>query len=185
MDAVSPNAAAHALGLPAPNNRAWEWLHLVAFSIRQTHIDAPSAQSMNLIQRTGQPQQIRENLVLGTAAANTAMLSYETAIKTIMRHDPSLKLDLFVAAHKEDRIATNTRGQQVAVPVATRIDYHFMFRAADGRVTPPVILAFDTMDHRPPPRSEYGEVVTALAQHLQHALSGGVHGMQTTGFTAV
>ncbi len=182
---ASPNEAARTLGLPMPTPRSWEWLHLVAFSIGQTHIDAPSAQSINLIQRTDQPQQIRENLVLGTAAANTAMLSYETAIKQVMREEPRLQLDLFVAAHKEELPVHGTRGESVMVPVATRIDYHFLFRAPDGRVTPPVVLAFDTRSHQPPPLSEHTAILAALHQHLHHAFSAGVHGLQTTGLTPV
>lgn len=182
MDAVSPNDAARALGLPCPNRRAWEWLHLVAFSIRQTHVDSFSVQSMELMTRTSQPQQIRENLVLGSAATNTAMLSYETAIKSIMKNHRDWHLDLFVAAGKQDRQVLNSRGQEVTIPVGTHINYHFMFKIPDDRVIPPVVLSFNLQTHQPPPKSEYTEVVNTLKEHIEQSFALDVHGMRTTGF---
>ena len=182
---VSPNQAAGYLGLPRPSALSWEWLHLVAFSIRETHVDALSAQSMQLMARTGQPQQIRENLVLGTAASNTAMLSYETAIKHVMRAEPRLRLNLFVAASKHDVEVPNTSGLRVAIPVATRIDYHFNFTAPDGSVSAPFVLAFDPTSHEAPPRSEYDEVVAAINRNLHESFTAGVEGMRTTGFASV
>lgn len=170
MDYVSPNAAAKTLGFNCPTSRSWEWLHLVAFSIRETHVNGLSAQSMKLMERTDQPQQIRENLVLGTAAANTAMLSYEAVIKKIMADNPSWKLDLWVCAHKTDHKVYNNSGKKVTIPVGTRIDYHFFFTTGDGKVIPPVCLAFDTRSHQKPPKSEYGEIYEALAKHILNAI---------------
>lgn len=171
MDNVSPNAAASALGLECPTSTSWEWLHLVAFSIKETHVSSLKAQSMQLMKRTHQPQQIQENLVLGTAAANTAMLTYETVIKQIMKANPDWTLALYVAAHVERPTVRNPRGQSVQIPVCTRIDYHFYFTTGDGRVVPPVILAFNTLSHDKPTKSEYSEVSDALKAHIKQALA--------------
>lgn len=179
MGNISPNVAAQTLCLP---EGAWEWLHLVAFSIKQTHIDSLSVQSMNLIKRTNQPQQIRENLVLGSAGANTAMLTYESLIKSFMRKRPAWALDLYVNADV-DVVYLPVKG--LSIPVAKRIDYHFQFRTDKGEVTPPVILAFNPMDIMAPSLSEYGRVTEMLRKFLTDypiTTPDGFKGLNTHGF---
>ncbi len=158
MGYISPNDAAGALGLGAGS---WEWLHLVAFSIRETHVSSITVNSRNLIERTNQPQQIQENLVLGSVGANTAMLTYETMIKNTMRIRPSWKLDLFVAADIEQM---DFNGRKI--PVANRIDFHFQFRTEQDNVMPPVILAFNPKDPKAPTRQEFQNVTASLERFL-------------------
>lgn len=177
---IGPNDAARLLRLA---HGAWEWLHLVAFSIAPTHVDALSAKSMTTIDRTGQPQQISENLVLGTAAANTAMLSYETVIKSVLRKNPALRLDLFVSAHKRDHVVQLAAGP-VTVPAATRIDYHLNFRNGE-LASAPVVLAFDSRSHHRPSQAEYAAVEEALEAHASEIVAGRVEGLRTEGFTAL
>lgn len=173
MDKVSPNQAAKELGLEYPGEKSWEWLHLVAFSISPTHIDGPSIDSLKLIEKTDQPQQIKENLVLGTAAANTAMLSYETQIKQLMKNNPTWKLNLYTNANKDIKTVKSKNGKEIKIPVATSIDYHFYFEIPTNseknnkdQYVGPVILKFDTLSHNKPNKSDYAEVVKAL-QALQ------------------
>lgn len=179
MGNVSPNAAAKALKL---GDGAWEWLHLVAFSIKQTHVSSVSAQSLKLMDRTNQPQQIRENLVLGSAGANTAMLTYESLIKNFMKERPNWTLDLFVSADIK-----HAKVDGVTIPVANRIDYHFQFRTEDGEVTPPVILAFSPLDPTKPTLEEFASVVENLQKFLEsHPVKvEDFKGMQTDGFMEV
>ncbi|MCU0466834.1 MAG: hypothetical protein MUF38_19995, partial [Anaerolineae bacterium] len=178
MENVSPNRAAEELGFPCPHNRAWEWLHLVAFSIGETHVPDLSSRSEALLERTNQPQQIRENLVLGTAAANTEMLSYETGLKRKMKESPNLKLNLVVIAMKEDM---DVFGK--TIPVATSIKYHFYFETAPNTYTAPVIIEFDTMNHTKPATMSFEQVVNALGESLQQTknVPEGVHGPSTSG----
>lgn len=61
----SANDVAKMLGLPAVG---WEWLHLIAFTLGGNEGKA----------------QVPENLVLGTAAANTAMMCLERFVKTML-----------------------------------------------------------------------------------------------------
>lgn len=72
MNKNSANDIAEELGLDIENYK-YEWLHLVAFSMGLSS-DGSTVDT---------PQKI-ENLVLGTEAANTAMLMYETALKNIV-----------------------------------------------------------------------------------------------------
>jgi hypothetical protein len=179
MNKISPNVAAKELGL---HPGAYEWLHLVAFSIKQTHVSSLSAQSMQLIKRTDQPQQIQENLVLGTAGANTAMLTYETLIKDVLRSNPMWSVDLFVNANIIHRTVHG-----VTIPVANRIDFHFQFRTDSGEITPPVILAFDPKNPAAPTLQEYSTVVGNLKAFVQkyHQKINGFQGLRSTGFTKV
>jgi hypothetical protein len=162
MDDISPNAAAQKLQFNCPTPLSWEWLHLVAFSIGQTHVGHVSQKSEDLIKRTNQPQQIRENLVLGTAAANTEMLSYETKIKRLLTKNPTWKLNLFVSARKEDRTVDG-----ISIPVATRISYHFYFETDPKTYTPPVIVEFDTQSHDKPASKSFEDVCKALENTLK------------------
>ncbi|WP_392482105.1 DUF4157 domain-containing protein [Nostoc sp. C110] len=166
MDNISPNAAAHKLGFECPTPLSWEWLHLVAFSIGQTHVGDLSQKSKDLIQRTNQPQQISENLVLGTAAANTEMLSYETKIKRLLSKDQAWKLNLVVNARKQDFIVDG-----ISIPVATRISYHFNFETGINTYTPPVIVEFNTQSHDKPATKSFEEVCKALDDTLKNTVA--------------
>lgn len=166
MGRVSPNKAAAALGLDCPTSRSWEWLHLVAFSITPTHVDKISSNSLKLIKRTGQPQQITENLVLGTAAANTAMLTYETIIKENMKKRPSLSLDLWTCPRIEKR-RCKIDGKSTTVPVATSISYHFFFKDEENSTAyAPIIIEFDTLHHQKPTKSEYSTNVDLFEEFM-------------------
>jgi hypothetical protein len=166
MDNISPNDAARKLGFALPAPLSWEWLHLVAFSIGQTHVGDLSQKSQDLIQRTNQPQQISENLVLGTAAANTEMLSYETNIKRRLTKDQAWKLNLFVNANKQDLIVDG-----ISIPVATRISYHFYFETGPNTYTPPVIVEFNTQSHDKPATKSFEEVCKALDDTLKNQVT--------------
>jgi hypothetical protein len=163
MDNISPNEAANKLGFKCPTPLSWEWLHLVAFSIGQTHVGDLSQTSQDLIQRTNQPQQIRENLVLGTAAANTEMLSYETKIKRLLTKNQAWKLNLVAIASKTD-FTVNT----ISIPVATRISYHFYFETGSNTYTPPVIVEFDTQSHDKPATKSFETVCKELDDTLKN-----------------
>ncbi len=163
MDGISPNAAARALKYACPTEKSWEWLHMVAFSIGQTHVGDLSKSSKSLIKRTGQRQQISENLVLGTAAANTEMLSYETRIKEQLQQNSHLRLYLTVMADKTDETVEN-----VTIPVARRISYHFYFQTGDNTYTAPVIVEFDTRSHHKPSTKSFEQVVNELKEALKH-----------------
>jgi hypothetical protein len=181
---VSPNEAAKSLGLPAPQKLSWEWLHLVAHSMKPTHVGELSETSRELIDRTGQPQQTRENLVLGTAAANTVMLSYETAIKAILGEHRDWTVDVWVAATVDERPVQKGK-KTVSVPLATWIDYHVMFRTGDGKVVPPVVLSFDPSSHEKPPKDEFHAVVAELDAHLTQAIGVSVVGARTKGMATM
>ncbi|MEZ4873939.1 MAG: hypothetical protein R2793_00405 [Flavobacteriaceae bacterium] len=174
---ISPNVAAKALKL---GGDAWEWLHLVAFSIKETHISSFSAQSMKLFERTGQPQQISENLVLGSAGANTAMLTYETLIKNIMRQNPTWTLNLAVQADIKKPIVDG-----VVVPVAQHIAFDFQFVTDSGKMTAPVVLRFNPLSSSAPSKSEYTRVVEELKKFVmeqQFVKPTGMKGISTRGF---
>ncbi len=162
MDKTSPNKAAKQLGFDCPSKLSWEWLHLVAFSLGETHVGELSKGSKALIRRTGQPQQIRENLVLGTAAANTAMLSFETEIKEQMKQNKDLRLRLVVSARKDDMSVKNEKNEKVKIPVGNLIKYDFVFFDDNNKVSPPVLITFDLRDHQKPTVSEYGSVVETI-----------------------
>lgn len=149
MENTSPNKIAVDLELPFGS---WEWLHLVAFSLKPTHVSELSNVSRKAIMRTKQPQQIKENLVLGTAEANTAMLTYETFIKKLMEANPTLTLDLFVNATID---SCTIKNKTDPIPVATNIEYHFQFKTSDGKITSPCILSFNPQDHTAPSISEF------------------------------
>jgi len=166
MGNISPNEAARELRLSCPTPLSWEWLHLVAFSIGQTHVGNLSQKSEALITRTNQPQQISENLVLGTAAANTEMLSYETKIKQLLTKNKAWKLNLVVFAHKKDVIVKG-----ISIPVATRISYHFYFETGSNTYTSPVIVEFDTQSHEKPATKSYEEVCVALQETLKNTMT--------------
>ncbi|MBP7703657.1 MAG: DUF4157 domain-containing protein [Caulobacter sp.] len=144
MGGLSANKAAKALGYKG----SWEWLHMVAYSISPTHTDTLSKASRTSIRKTNRPQQIRENLVLGTAQANTAMLSVETAIKTVMKENPELKLNLVVYATEHEAEA-DVDGKSYSFLTCSDISYHFNFvkgHSASGAA----VLSFDPMDSRMP-----------------------------------
>lgn len=184
MDNVSPNKAANALGFPNQGGRGWEWLHLVAFSIQQTHVGAISQTSLALMDHTRQPQQIRENLVLGSAESNTAMLAFESHIKQLMAKDRSLQLNLFVAADKADRQVV-IEGRQKVVPVATRIRYHFNFTKAPNLVSAPVLVDFDPQNRAKPCTHEYAATLENLRNVIQGMAPHSVNGIDSSQLTSV
>ena len=51
--------------------------------------------------------------------------------------------------------------------MCSRIDYHFLFTTDDGQVTPPVVLAFDTLSHDKPSLSKFAEIQKAVAQTVK------------------
>lgn len=181
---ISPNDAARELGLSCPLRLSWEWLHLIAFSISPTHVNEyPSAESIRLLNRTYQPQQIRENLVLGSAAANTQMLMFETRLKDIMRAHRGWELQLWCAADVERRTVHG-----VVIPLARLITYTFQFRVpSEGRISPPIILAFDTQSHDRPTRDEYSKNVDVLNELHRNLITppNMPVGMSTSGMASV
>lgn len=163
MGNTSPNDAAKALKL-APGS--WEWLHLSAFSIGVTHIPDLSAASAGLIKRTGQAQQISENLVLGSAAANTEMLSFETHLKDFLKKTPGSKLQLWVAARKETH-----KVEGVSISVGVAIQYSFLFDLGSNKYTPPVVVTFYPQEHAKPASRSYAELESALAETLKNSVT--------------
>lgn len=182
MGYVSPNSAADEIGFECPTTRSWEWLHLAAFSLGVTHVPEISATSRTLIERIGQPQQIPENLVLGSAAANTAMLTYESEIKGLMQQNPTWKLHLWVNAQTQEHQADNSKGVAKSIRVASRIDYHFYF-ANGNDIVGPVVLAFNPMSHDKPTLNEYQTATAMLQQVAQKTttVSNQPHGIKTNG----
>lgn len=175
---LSPNFAAAKLKL---GKGPWEWLHMVAFSIKQTHTGDVSATSFALKRKTGQPQQIRENMVLGTAGTNTAMLSYETMIKDYMKKNKDWKLHLWVLANVEKRLV-----MKLPVPVGLSIRYHFYFETPNG-ATAPFILTFNPLNPVGPTMAEYAAVrqrLDAFVAKSQHTVKG-MHGVATAGLDKV
>jgi hypothetical protein len=157
---ISPVVAAAILGLPNATKGNWEWLHMVAFSIKITHSSELSDKSRLSIQRTAQPQQIRENLALGTAASNTEMLSWETAIKRVMAKYKGITLQLIamplIEIHHVDTIA---------VPVCHFLRYHFHFEYQDHDhqiISAPVMVDFDTQTHTKPSAASFKKVSDAV-----------------------
>lgn len=168
MGNLSPNVAAGKLGLESPYFPNWEWLHLVAFSIRPTHVPSLSKRSKEGIRKHRQVQQIRENLVLGSAAANTEMLTWETQIKEIARQNPRLSLQLVASAdvsHEEVVV----KGRTYSLSLCHRIRYHFQFRhAGRGHITAPIIVEIDGTSTTKPSSMSF-EDVTVL---INHAIRG-------------
>lgn len=177
---MSPNEAAKALNL---GDGDWEWLHLVAFSIKQTHTSGFSAESMRIFSRTNQPQQISENLVLGSAGANTAMLTYESLLKDVMRKNTDWTLSLSVQADVK-RINVNN----IIIPVAQLISFDFQFTTPDKKITPPIVLKFNPLSPVAPSADEYHRVCSELKKFIEEQQvplpQGGIHGIHTTGFHA-
>jgi len=164
---ISPNAAAQTLGLPMAYYPNWEWLHMIAFSIKPTHVDSLSEESSSLLERTGQPQQIRENLVLGTAASNTEMLSWETGIKAAAKH---YKLSLQLVAMP---IIVNStvynNGEAINIPVCHRMKYHFQFRdPATNKISSAFIVEFDTLSHTKPSSESFQNILKRLDYEIQN-----------------
>lgn len=157
---IGPTDAAKAVGLPDAVKGNWEWLHMVAFSLEITHASELSALSQSMIQRTGQPQQIRENLALGTAASNTEMLSWETAIKRAMAAHKGMVLDLVAMPLIERRQAGN-----IVIPVCHFVKYQFKFECEmDGQqfLSVPMLVDFDTQSHTKPLASSFAKVNEAV-----------------------
>jgi hypothetical protein len=173
---ISPNVAANALGLSKPYYPNWEWLHLVAFSISPTHVGELSEDSSDLLERTNQPQQLRENLVLGTAASNTEMLSWETVIKKAAKHY-GLLLQLIVYP-----TVMNYQVDGGTVPVCQRMKYHFIFLTPDrGKSTVPFIIEFDTLSHDKPTKVSFEAVVDQVTKACESLVSlpHGITGIRT------
>jgi hypothetical protein len=166
MGGLSPNKAASALDLEKPFFPNWEWLHLVAYSISPTHIPKLSTTSRRLIRSTDQVQQIRENLVLGSAAANTEMLTWETLIKNATKNDPRLTVSLFCSAtvsHEEVTIGRTT----YQLSLCHRIQYHFQFiNQRHGKVSVPFIIEIDPQSHSRPSSMSFEEATTLINEAL-------------------
>lgn len=187
MDNTSPNQAANQLKLDCPNERSWEWLHLVAFSIGETHVDSLSEKSEAMIEKYEQVQQIKENLVLGTAAANTAMLSFEDCIKKQMKKRKGLRINLMASARKEDMIVKNGSKKKVTIPVGDLIKYHFQFFDDDNNYSPPIMISFNLQEHEKPTYSEYGSIVDTINYALENMtpLNFPLQGIQVDHLTEV
>lgn len=167
---VSPNEAARALGLSNPAFPHWEWLHMIAFSIKPTHVSTLSPESSELIERTNQPQQISENLVLGTAASNTEMLSWETWLKYAARHY-NLSLQLGAMSLVENH-PININGALVNIPVCVQMKYDFFFmNISTMQVTVPFLIQFDTLSHTKPSRASFEEVRIAIDRAIYNMVT--------------
>jgi hypothetical protein len=150
MGGIGPNAAAKELKLENPFFPNWEWLHLVAFSISPTHVPSISKSSKTLMNKTKQVQQIRENLVLGSAAANTEMLTWETLIKNAVKKNKDLQLMLFCSASVSDEQVT-VNGVTYDISLCHLIQYHFQFRnTATQSITAPFIIELNPKCHDRP-----------------------------------
>jgi hypothetical protein len=162
---ISPNEAAKALKLTKPEYPNWEWLHMIAFSIKPTHVDSLSEESSSLLKRTGQPQQISENLVLGTSASNTEMLSWETGIKAAAkRYKLSLQL---VAMPVFMKHTVDADGDEITIPVCHRMKYHFQFAdQATKKVSSAFIVEFDTLSHTKPSSKSFQDILNTLESEI-------------------
>lgn len=164
---VSPNVAAKLLKLSNPQFPYWEWLHMIAFSIKPTHVDELSEESSDLLERTNQPQQISENLVLGTAASNTEMLSWETAIKSFAKKYPYLQLQLVAIPVIENRVVV-VDGDTVTIPVCVRMKYDFNFsNPKTFQMTSPFVIVFDTLSHTKPSSESFETVKAAIKKGIE------------------
>jgi hypothetical protein len=163
---ISPNVAAQALNLSNPQFPYWEWLHMIAFSIKPTHVDSLSEESSDLLERTNQPQQISENLVLGTSAGNTEMLSWETGIKAAAKHY-KLSLQLVVMPIIVNHTVSNN-GEAINIPVCHRMKYHFQFaNQATKQVSSAFIVEFDTLSHTKPSSKSFQDIMSALKSDVE------------------
>ncbi|PUZ22120.1 hypothetical protein GA0116948_11161 [Chitinophaga costaii] len=107
----SANAIANAAyGQGMSDVRAFEWLHLIAFSFGLGTADKLET------------AQIADNLVLGTAAANSQMLIYEASIKSIIQADPQLLAEVSVLV-KHQKIKDNLYARWLV----SEISYHITF----------------------------------------------------------
>lgn len=175
---LSPNLAAQSAGLPPG---PYEWLHLVAFSIGETHVGQISAESRAWLEKSDQAQQITENMVLGSKAANTAMIEFESFIKQTMKADPSLRLNLVVYADVQQDVCQNK-----VFNWARSIRYHFNFVMPNNSLSPPFLADFNTLDPKAPPIREFEEMMGKLKQQLTFfSISSPSIGPSTTGMEKV
>ncbi|MCB9231047.1 MAG: DUF4157 domain-containing protein [Bacteroidia bacterium] len=169
MGNLSPNEAAFCAGLTTDENTTdWEWLHLVAFSIGETHVSDLSDESALMINNFEQEQQIAENLVLGTSASNTAMIIFEEAIKDALRTHQNLRVHLIAMADGAE-ITIQPRTKIYKLFKAHRIRYHFMFFSQNGnnqQVAEPVLVDFDTLSHDIPLEQNINVVKSRIFQSL-------------------
>ncbi len=157
MNDLSPNVAAAALGLSKPTFPNWEWLHLVAFSIRPTHVSELSQKSKLQVKKHHQVQQIAENLVLGTAAANTEMLNFESSIKEMLKAHRDYKLELAAMPLIENQ-EVEIDDDDYTVPLCKVMRYDFFFYNDTKETVGPFVVTFDCLSHTKPASASFREV---------------------------
>ncbi len=192
MFGLSPNKVAEAAGFE--KGGGWEWLHLVAFSFGHQYVSSLSDSSLSLFRKTKQQQQIPENLVLGTAAANTAMLQVESAIKASLAGQPDLQLQLWAHASENSHEAT-VDGDTWFFKSCDEIRYHFRFfkryHDADGiereLSTGAIIMTFDPFSHVRPLKTEYSQVHQEIVEFSRrlYELSNPTQGIRTGGMVGM
>lgn len=136
--AVDPDFAAD----PKSRKRGWEWLHLVAYEL-----GGPS----------GSGPQTAANLVVGTTAANTAMIMVEDAIVDAVASGAAKSADVQVAALLDDD----------EYRVASEIHYHIQFTLPDDRVVPMPVLTFSALAVSTPFVASNRYFRQMLRQHLR------------------
>ena len=153
-------------------NRGWEWLHLVAFSIKANYVGCLSDESKDLIKKTKQVQQIKENLVLGTAGCNTLMLVFESALKRIVKayKEDAIKCDLWVSTRTDDYTIT-IKGKKCKIKVASEIQFDFIFYNKEKKIcTRPFVVRFRPQSKQRPTREQCENFMESLYDQVNEDL---------------
>jgi len=147
---------------------SWEWLHLIAFSIGPNRVLDLSATSEKWLEKSDQTAQITENLILGTKEANSAMLTFETFVKSFLKQFPSCSLNLAVFTTAIEKIYVPKFG--ATVPVADKLKFDYFFTAKEA-LTAPTSIEFDLLSHGEPTFEEFHKMCETAARNASAFIS--------------
>jgi hypothetical protein len=150
--------------LPGGN---WEWLHLVAFSIGPNKVLGLSDASSTWLESHEQTAQISENLILGTKEANSAMLTFETALKNLLvKYECEVNLVVLCMVQK---IKLKKFSADIPVANELKFEYQFVFRPQNGDTvlyTSPASITFSLISHQPPSFGEFEKFYGECEKHF-------------------
>jgi hypothetical protein len=143
MNNNSATDIAVALGLPNPQEGkyqlSYEWLHLIAYSMGPAKYQ--------------QTPQNSENLVLGTTACNTMMMAYENLIKSQVKKEDYLEINVKKTLVYLGK-TKNKKKDVYASWLASRIEYTYCI-INDGEIKFVETIAFDPFQRIVPSFGEY------------------------------
>jgi hypothetical protein len=145
--AIDPEFAADATPT-GKRKHGWQWLHMISYALGGPEGIGP---------------QMPQNLIVGTTAANTAMIMIEDAINNAIM-DKNIPVRM---AH----IVVKPLMVEPEYLIADTITYQVMFQLSDQRKLPPITLSFDALTTSTPYDATNNYIRTMLKQLLQQAFA--------------